>query len=351
MAASWGVEGTGLDQGFDQTPVQRAQRHTTNEVHEVHELAPRTAAFGDDIGHRLIADVTDCAQAETDDVADGGVLQYRFVHIGRQHLDAHTPGLAQIQRRLVLVRAFVLQQGRHELHRIVGLQIRGPVGDQTVCGGMRFVERVPGERHEDVPDGLGRLLGITVLLHTGEERHLLLGQHLGLLFAHGSAQHVGSAERVASQDTRGRLHLLLIHDQAIGLVQHGGQRLGHLRVDRGDLLQAVLTLGVVVVRIDIHRARSIQGDQCRDVVEVIRLEAFEQRPHAVGIELEDAQRIAARQQLVGLLVVQRNLSVVDGRLTVAFDVAQRIPDDREIGQAQEVHLDQTQRFAGVATCR
>ena len=195
---------------------------------------------------------------------------------------------------------------------------------------MRFVERVPGERHEDVPDGLGRLLGITVLLHTGEERHLLLGQHLGLLFAHGSAQHVGSAERVASQDTRGRLHLLLIHDQAIGLVQHGGQRLGHLRVDRGDLLQAVLTLGVVVVRIDIHRARSIQGDQCRDVVEVIRLE-----------ELEDAQRIAARQQLVGLLVVQRNLSVVDGRLAVAFDVAQRIPDDREIGQAQEVHLDQT----------
>ena len=252
-----GVEGTGLDQGFDQTPVQRAQRHTTNEVHEVHELAPRTAAFGDDIGHRLIADVTDCAQAETDDVADGGVLQYRFVHIGRQHLDAHTPGLAQIQRRLVLVRAFVLQQGRHELHRIVGLQIRGPVGDQTVCGGMRFVERVPGERHEDVPDGLGRLLGIAVFLHTGEERHLLLGQHLGLLLAHGSAQHVGSAERVASQDTRGRLHLLLIHDQAIGLVQHGGQRLGHLRVDRGDLLQAVLTLGVVVVRIDIHRARSV----------------------------------------------------------------------------------------------
>ena len=76
----------------------------------------------------------------------------------------------------------------------MGLQIRGPVGDQTVCGGMRFVERVPGERNEDVPDGLGRLLGIAVFLHAREERHLLLGQHLGLLLAHGSAQHVGSAE-------------------------------------------------------------------------------------------------------------------------------------------------------------
>ena len=56
------IEGTGLDQRFDQSPVERGQRHTPNEVHEVHELAARSFALGNDVGHCLIAHVTDGAK-------------------------------------------------------------------------------------------------------------------------------------------------------------------------------------------------------------------------------------------------------------------------------------------------
>ena len=210
---------------------------------------------------------------------------------------------------------------------------------------MRLVERVARERHEDVPHRLRGLLGVAVLLHARKERDLLAGQHLGLLLAHRAAQHVRLAQRIARQDARGRLHLLLVHDQAVRLVEHLLERFGHLGVDRRDLLQAVLAFGVVVVRVHIHRARTVQGDQRGDVVEVVRLEALEQGAHAVRIQLEHAQRVAARQQLVRPPVVERDLRVVDRLLAVGGDVLQRVADHREVGQAQEVHLHQAQRLA------
>ena len=184
-----------------------------------------------------------------------------------------------------------------------------------------------------------------MLLHAGEKRHLLLGQHLGLLLTHGSTQHVCLAQRIACQDSCGGLHLLLIDDQTIGLIEHLLEGLVELGVDRRNLLQAVLALGVVGVRVHRHRARSVQGNKCGDVVEVIGLERLEQRAHAVGIELEHAERVSARQQLVRLPVIERDLRVVDDALAVVLDVGERVADDRQVGQAEEVHLDQAERFA------
>ena len=184
------VERAGLDQRFHQSPVQRLQRHAFDEIGEVHVLAVAVLTFRDDRIDRVLADVADGAEAESHDVADCRILVHRLVHVRRKHLDAHASRLAQVQRGLVFVRAGALQQGGHELHRIMRFQIRGPVGDQTVCGRMRLVERVAGERHEDVPHGLRGLFGISMLLHAGEERNLLLGQHFRLLLAHRSTQHV-----------------------------------------------------------------------------------------------------------------------------------------------------------------
>ena len=116
-------------------------------------------------------------------------------------------------------------------------------------------------------------------------------------------------------------------------------------MDRRNLLQAVLALGVVGVRVHRHRARSVQGNKCGDVVEVIGLERLEQRAHAVGIELEHTERVSARQQLVRLPVIERDLRVVDDALAVVLDVGERVADDRQVGQAEEVHLDQAERFA------
>ena len=118
-------------------------------------------------------------------------------------------------------------------------------------------------------------------------------------------------------------------------------------MNRRDLLQAVLTLRIVGMRIHIHRARPVQGDQRGDIVEVAGLQRFQQRAHAVGIELEHAKGVASRQQLVRGLVIQRNPGMVDAVLAVRLDVVQGVTNHRQVGEPEEVHLDQTQRFARV----
>ena len=64
------------------------------------------------------------------------------------------------------------------------------------------------------------------------ERDVLLVEDLLLLLAHRPAQQVGAAERVAGELLGDRHDLLLVDDQAVGLAEDLGQRLGQLGVDR-----------------------------------------------------------------------------------------------------------------------
>jgi hypothetical protein len=75
-----------------------------------------------------------------------------------------------------------------------------------------------------------------------------------------------------------------------------------LRVERDELLLAVLAQGKVGVGVDAHRAGSIEREGGRDVLEVVRLHEPQQGAHAATVELEDPEGVAAPQQLVGRLV-------------------------------------------------
>ena len=167
-----------------------------------------------------------------------------------------------------------------------------------------------------------------MLLHAREERHLLLGQYLRLLLTHRSTKHICLAQRITSQNTRSRLYLLLVHNQTIRLIKHLLQRLSHLRMNRRDLLQTILTLRIIRMRIHIHRTRTIQRDQCGNIVEVIRLQRFQQRTHTIGIQLEHTKRVTSRQQIVRGTVIQWNLRMVDTLLAIRLDIIQRIANNR-----------------------
>ena len=60
-----------------------------------------------------------------------------------------------------------------------------------------------------------------------------------------------------------------------------------------------------------HRARAEQRDRGRDIGEGLRAHIHEHPPHARTFQLEHAMRISARQQLVGLGVVERDLLDAD----------------------------------------
>ena len=55
----------------------------------------------------------------------------------------------------------------------------------------------------------------------------------------------------------------------------------------------------------VHRAGAVQRHQRDEVVELGRLDLPQRLLHALGLELEDADRVAAGEHLVGLRVVQR----------------------------------------------
>ncbi len=305
---------------------------------------PLALARGLDVLDDAEADVAHSAHAEADVVADGREVSDRFVDIGRQHVDLHAAALVEVDGELVAGVADAGEQRRHVLGRVVRLQIGGPVAQDAVRGRVRLVERVVGERQQDVPqrlDGGGR---VAVREHARAESLVLLVELGLLLLAHRSPQDVGLAEGEAGDALRDRHHLLLVDDQSVAGVQDVGERLGELRVDRGDLLLAVLSQRVIGMRVRPHGAGPIQRDDGRDVFEVVGLHQAQQRPHRAAVELEDAERVAAPEQLVGGAVIERQIFEHRPETAVRLDVVEGVIDDREVAKPQEVHLDQPERL-------
>ena len=269
----------------------------------------------------------------------------RLVDVGRQDLDLHAPTLVEVDRHLVLVVLDGREERGHVLGRVVGLEVGRPVGDDAVGGGVRLVEGVVGEREQDLPELVDRDLGEAALEHAGLEAGVLLVELLLLLLAHRAAEVVGGAQGEAGEHLGDRHHLLLVDDQAVGLPQHRLERLGERGVDRLDRLAAVLAAGVLVVGVGTHRTGAVERADGGDVGEDVGLQGAQQRAHARAVELEDAERVAAAHQLVGRPVVEGQLLQHDRLVAVDLDVGQRVLEDPEVGQAEEVHLDESERLA------
>ena len=211
---------------------------------------------------------------------------------------------------------------------------------------MRLVERVVRERQQNIPERLNSALRVAVRNHAVVEGSVLLIQLRLLLLTHRTAQQVCLTQSVVRDLLSNRHNLLLIHNKAVGGVQNILQRFFQLGVNRLDLLLTVLTQSVVGVRVRAHRARTVQRQHCRNVLELLGLHELEQRAHRAAIELEHAEGVTARQQTVRFRIVQRQGFQVQVDASVDLNVLHRIGDDGEVTQTQEVHFDQAQALTG-----
>ena len=167
------------------------------------------------------------------------------------------------------------------------------------------------------------------------------GHRLAVLLADRLAQVVGLGAGEARHGL-GDLHgLLLVQDHAIGRADDRLQPLvGHR--DRVGV-----ALAPRIGRDLVHRARAVQRDQRDEVVELGRLDLAQGALHALRLELEDPDRVAAGHHLVGLLIVERQVRHVRPLAAGALDDVQRVLDDVEVAQAQEVHLQQAELLDGL----
>ena len=110
----------------------------------------------------------------------------------------------------------------------------------------------------------------------------------------------------------------------------------------GDGLATVLQIRVVTVHVGRHRARPVQGNERRDVVEARRSQRAQRRAHGGPLELEHADGVASPQHLEGRLVVEGHRVDVGTRPRRLLDEIEGHLDDRQVAQPEEVHLQQAE---------
>ena len=340
------VKRAGEDQRLDHALVDQIAREAFAEVEDVLERAGFLADLDDRVD-RLVAAGADGAQAEADarlarGVPAHGELAAGLVDIRREQRDAVLAAVLRILRDLAAVVGDGVEQRGEELHRIVTLEPARAHGNHAVGRGVRLVERVGGKRRHLVKELAGDLRGDAVshaarhgdhavLDHAVDEVLALLDHHVVLLLAHGAAHEVASAVGIAGQIAHDLHDLLLIDHAAVGDVEDGLE----LRVQILNLLRIALALDVAGD--GFHRAGAVERDGRDDVLKVLRAHVGEEGAHAARFQLEHAVRLAFGDHVVDRLVIQRDVLGLHIDPGLAHQV-ERVADDRERAQAQEVHL-------------
>ena len=214
-----GVQRARLDQTLQHAPVHRAGVHPFDHIGQRGERAGLLAGLQDRL-HGSQADILHRRQAEPDGVAGDREVFERFVHIGGEHADAHAHGLGDGGGNFVGVPCVTAEHRGHVLRRVVGLQVRGVVGDQPVAGRVGAVEAIAGERFELLEDLLGDVPRHPLLHTPGDELRALLLQFVSDLLADGVSQHVRLGGREPGHRLRRCHHIFLIDHHAVGLAQH-----------------------------------------------------------------------------------------------------------------------------------
>ena len=285
------------------------------------------------------ADVLDLREAVADRLGAvraylDGEVHAAAVHVRLEDGDAEAVAFRDRLRDAVGVAVRGLQHGRHVLGRVVRLQVGGLVGDRAVADGVRLVERVPGERLDEVEELVPEVLVVALLAHAGEEALALLDHDRGDLLTHRLPHHVGLAQRVAGERARDVEHLLLVGDDAVGLFE-----------DRAELLVRVERLSAPVLHIDVlrdllERAGPEEGDHGGELADVLRLQLHDVPAHARRLHLEHAERVAVPEDVRRGGIAVRDIEQVQPLTATFLDQVERLLEDREVRQAEVVDLQQ-----------
>ncbi|MNK26768.1 hypothetical protein D3C87_451090 [compost metagenome] len=221
---------------------------------------------------------------------------------------------------------------------MVGLEPGRLVGDQRVCGRVRLVEAVPRELLHQVEQLDRQVRIMAFFLGALLEQLAVLGHFFGLFLAHGAAQQVGAAQRIAPDDLGDQHHLFLVDDDPVGALQRAFQ----VRVEVVHCGAAVLAVDEVVDHARFQRPRAVQGQHGDDVFEGVGPQLLQQFLHAARFELEHGGGVGVAQNLVGGRIVQGQRHDVEVALAVVelAHVTHRPVQDGQVAQAQEVELHQ-----------
>ena len=260
MEALEAVEATGHAHTLQSPDVKAFVGHTHHEVAEVLELAVGFT-LGHDAGHCRLTHVLDATHAVTNlTFLVDRELVFRLVDIGTKHVDFHSLAFLRHEVHLLDVTQLVIEHSSHKLCRIVRLEVSRLVRNPAVACRVRLVEGIGSKLLPFFPNLLQALLHLFFrkVLSLGQLGHTLFHElaieflHLRqLLLTHGLTKRIGLTSREVGQLAREQHHLLLIHADAVSVLQV----LFHAVEIVLDLLPTLLTGNEV--RDVVHRAGTV----------------------------------------------------------------------------------------------
>ena len=185
-------------------------------------------ADGEEGGDGAVADVFDVGEAKADaETAIGqgfdaeGALG--AVDVGLEEGDAEVGAFGGGEADAVVVVGGGAEDGGHVGDGKMRLHVGGLVGDGAVADGVGLVEGVAGERFDEVEDGVG-VVGAVAEAGGAFDEAAAFGLHDGGDFlAHRFAHDVGLAEGVAAKFLGDFEDLVLVDDDAVGVVEEVGE--------------------------------------------------------------------------------------------------------------------------------
>ena len=337
-AGAGGVESSGADQALQHPAVQVVVIHPGTEIGKGGK-GPVLLPLGQQARGKAPAHPFQRRQAEADVLPRDGKFRFRLVHIRRQKGDAHILALGNILRHLLLGVQHRGQKGRHILPGVVVFEPRGLIGHNGVAHRVGLVEGVVGEVVDLVVDGLARLY-VDAVAHTAGNASLGISPQeclplplhiLGLLLAHGPADHIRLSQRVTAQLAEDFDDLLLVDDTAVGDGENGLER----RVLVGD------QLGVMLAGDEpgdgVHGAGAVKGDDSGDVLNAPGLESHAHPRHPRRLHLEHPRGLSLGEHTKHVRVVHGDALNIKGRVTATHHL-DGVVQNGDVAQTQKVHF-------------
>ena len=200
---------------------------------------------------------------------------------------------------------------------------------------MRLIEGIGSELFPVTPNLLqdGWIMSIFLSLLNKLRLHRI--NDVLLLLTHRLTQGIRLTSGEVSQLSGKKHHLLLIHRNAISILQV----LLHARDVILDFLLTVLTGDER--RDIIHRSRTIQGIHRNQVLKHGWLQLTKILLHTRRLKLERTNGLSSLVKFVSQRIIYRNMVEIDILTERLFHYLACLLQLRESLQAQEVHLDQT----------
>ena len=309
---------------------------TLGQIEDALEWAVRRP-FGHDGTDRSFTDALDRAEAKRQLFAVNGELNIAEVHAGRNDLDPHAAAVFDVLDQLVGLPQFARQQGRHELLRVVRLEVRRLIGHRAVGRAVRLVEAVTGELL-DHAEQFGRLrLAEAVLECPRQKLAAVLGDGLQFFLADRLDALIRLRQVDPAEPVQNPHDLFLVDHHAVGLVH---DRIDD-RMNARQRLLAVLDLHVGHDHAPFERAGPVEGRRGDDVGELVGLHLGQQVAHPARLKLEDSFGFAPLKQCERGFVVERQLDRIDLNAAMLCHILHGLVEDREVAQTEEVHLQQS----------